>query len=335
MQKHKFNTLREGLLSATAITTGLLAYGYALATMFPPALLAVTAGVVALREGLRHTREHHHFMLDLENRDLLVPVPPEHPIASFTDNASKALHLSPPKIFALTHEYIIKETLESKPRFLRSLYREFLQEKLSKNPSAALHFFSRLYAVPLARTVLVAAAALEKCPPPQHQTNLFCVAHELAHLKTDGIFIDVAKGAISQNTTLLMLAAVVTGVAANSGFTLPFLSAAFVAPFWANALMLTAFNEAAKLGLNYASRVREIRADRNALQTGASIESGISYFRTKTCGPDTVSLRNTARLFLSDLRSTHPAYIRRIWALQAEKRKYQQAAPICNRTLAP
>lgn len=335
MQKHKFNTLRERLLSATAITTGLLAYGYALSSMFPPALLAVTAGVVALREGLRHTREHHHFMLDLEDRNQLIPVPPEHPIACFTKNASKALDLLPPKIFAVMPEHIIKGILESKPWFLRPLYREFLQLKISKDPDAARRLSSHFFAVFIPRTVLVPAAALEQCPPQQHQTNLFCVAHELAHLKTDGIFIDVAKGAISQNTKLLMLAAVVTGVASNSGFTLPFLSAAFVAPFWANALMLTAFNEAAKLGLNYASRVREIRADRSALKTGASIESGISHFRTRTCGPDTVSLRNTARLFLSDLRSTHPAYIRRIWALQAEKRKYQQAAPICNRTLAP
>lgn len=243
--------------NAAALGSGaLLCFG--LSQIFNPVALAAAVGYGAFRTAFDLGRMTHPQASDrfLAKTNALQSASDDYPeICDLVLKFSHAANIKPPRLTLASDDYAIKNlSWISRRRIKRPEYHgTFMSRVMFSNP--AMHYIGTTH---------------EFIKSHSPETVRFALAHEVAHIKSKDHLKAFTLVSLTQHHIMRFLYAgiAIAGGALLAGISTP-LSALVIVNGWSGALWaggvlgLTAI--ASKFGMNYASRLRELRADRNAV----------------------------------------------------------------------
>lgn len=212
-------SLRDDLLSGTALAAGLGAYFYGVSAIFGPWVPPVIASLTAFRAG-RDTLNWYRSEKYLSMFRFPTPFTAESPVGRAVDVLAQRAGIRPPRVYIWdTHSAHL-------PPHIITIPPEALTEDADLRENA-----------------------------------LPSIAHEIAHLRFDklvGVFENFSNRILHATSKYMALG--VVGVGAGAVF----FSSIPSVPVVASCGLIGLFNVLGHMGINYSSRVREVRADRSA-----------------------------------------------------------------------
>ena len=263
--------LGERAVAAGASLGAAALFGFTLTQVFNPVAVGVAvaygAGRVAYESITGRGPKAVQKMID---QGYIVPLPREHAhVQKLTDELAQTMGMAPHTAYIATEKVPRAMT----PWILRwMLAIPEIRKKIMENTAGAA---SRL------DIILMTEDFLKKATPDEAR---FVIAHEMAHAKNEDsddlrTYGKKLKKYISQPLWLGLGVMMLGGLLGVSGVTLPPLLAAGGMGVMMAGLTLGTASIAATLGLNYANRVVERRADRNAMYLTRDGEAAISFLR--------------------------------------------------------
>lgn len=192
-------------------------------------------------------------------KGVFTPVDKDEPICRITAEISADLgRKTPPDVYTINEKFAARISL---PFGMRWLFKPLAPKVMPKIYAALAG----------ANTVVTTREALAKNLPEKELR--FILAHEMSHLKTDTLSPKFFAGTmVKKASTILFWTTVAAGALSLAGVSLPVVLGGGSA---LKALgLLTGARLVGALGVNYASRVMERRADRNAMYLTRDYESG-------------------------------------------------------------
>lgn len=301
--------------NAAALGSGaVLCFG--LSQIFNPLVLFSAAGYGVLRTALDFKNMMKPGVRDrlLDTTPGLERAPEQYAhIRNLVITFSQAAHMPPPELLLASDDFIA-DNLSG------------LNRKKIKNPEYRESFMNTaLFTNPAMNYITTTPEFLGAHAP---ETIRFAIAHEIAHIKSKDhlkafTIVSIAKVHVVKflaACSLLAVGAFLLGAAAP----LPALIAAkgISEMLWAvSVCALTA--SAYTFGMNYASRIRELRADRNAVYLTGETRGGFHFFMGHGgCQPPSI---------LRELE-THPSPYRRLMHLQEAYALASQYPPAASAT---
>ncbi len=286
---YRFKTLRQSLRTIVPSVLALGAIGLGLAVFFSPAVAAVAGGLALLKIWRMAAALRPSVFENAAARGEVTRLPAHAPAMLIAQKLSTKMGFkTSPQI------YVANKGLA-----------ETLVGRVGSGPQARAKWQERAAkyfgALPGTNIILTTAEAL-KCdayPPGQLE---FIIAHEMSHLKTDGVsFNSFAK--IARKSALSI--GVFAGVAAAIGIGVP--TALGAAPALIAVFGLRLLTKAA---VTYGERAKERRADRNALYVTRNLPDALGTMDSLT-EPAARGYMGVVELF-----SSHPTYQPRMQALK-------------------
>lgn len=301
--------IKDRALAASACLTSMAGYGLALSQLFNPVALGVAAGYAVLKTGYDYYSDSKETPSGQKKAvqgyikaGLFEPVEKDHPFQKTVDEMAEACGTKPLTAYYATD----KEVRATFPWFMRSLVSEREVERVAQRYAATISSMN---------VVFTTKQFLE-----EHSADSirFVLAHEVSHCKTKDAYDSFRiSDTFKSNMTSALAAGLIatTGLLISGTATIPAFTIATtsIASLISSAYFLMLTNAASTLGLNFASRITERRADRNALYLTRDLDGAINSFD----GGHKVRLPAFMEL------STHPTYHPRVANL---KKAFAEAA---------
>lgn len=261
--------------NAVGLASG-AAFTLALTQIFNPVALGVAAawGLGILGWGIRAMRRD--LAATMVRDDYIAPIEDEFSdIRDLADSFARAAGTGPVRVYHPT----VKLVQKSIPFFLRWRFRDPMRLiSLAEGMVSAL---------PRKNMIILSRTFINTNPK---EVVRFALAHEIAHIKTDGRGLLTGHiGIFKKYTGYALLAGLgVTAIASLLGFAVPAITSLAVGTPLQNAalagVLLMGVHRAAQLGLNYAQRIAERRADRNAVFLNGNADGAYAYLDRNDSG---------------------------------------------------
>lgn len=290
-----------------AVSMGVaVGYGLALSQIFNPiALGVVTTGVVLMGVGAASSLLLERKSQEEKPLDRLVEVPDEkdavYSYYSKVVNAYSRFLKIPAQHFRLAKEEMLFSIIPEKAR-----------EKLGDDPIALKKAMEKLAAsISFLKVIVVSREFIKK---HEHTSVNVALAHEISHIKTrdsENLYtvlkgIPGMMGKLLWPLCLLSIGTAVGG--ALFGISLPSVFAAGVGAI-TGTVGFIATSIGAVLGFNYVSRIREYRADRNAMFLTRDLQSATNLLQS-------MDERGSFAAPQKFEMQTHPSFHNRVKSLQ-------------------
>ena len=251
----KFTSLNERVKITGASLAAIAVYGAGLSAVFNPLAIGVAAGYAGYSVAKVQISRFHPIRDFLLNRSIkkgrYTELPKDHRLAQIVGEVNQQLgRKKVPRILLVGEDTVAKM---SAPPGLRRLVKPLVRKNMHKVFAAS----------PDADILITTQAALDK--NLSEKQLRFIVAHEMSHIKMDKDSTTLLGGlAIKKATRALVLGGLAVMALGAFGVALPMAFTSSM-PVWGGLLALGGIRMAADIGIKYAHRIIERRADRNAL----------------------------------------------------------------------
>ena len=237
-------------------------------------------------------------------------------IQNITNKHSKTLELKRhPQIFILKDEAFVKMALQNISMWRKVFQKKKIAEKLKRVP---LYSFG---AVSGPNFLFISESALKN--DLNDKEVEFVIAHELSHAKVrDSQSFGRTATAFQKINTRLMVGSIGIGVILS-----PFTSIAAL-PLLAGLLAIPVLDKVSKLGVSFASRVAERRADRNAIYLTGDVKTALSTH--KKLHP--ADAQEKKMPYFKELTKSHPPFHKR---MKNAKSAWDKVSAFKQRSVAP
>jgi Zn-dependent protease with chaperone function len=304
MSKNKewdYHPLNERVAEAGISLATAGAYGLALSQIFNPIALGVAAAYGVAQTGYLYYKLHKEDAIDeAKKKGYFEELADDNQhLQPLVDEFTEAAGMTPHKVVRATEKFIKQAMLPWHLRWIMKVPK--IKEKIMNNAAAANTTMD----------LMMVTRPFTKSHDPD--VIRFVTAHEISHAKVEDSYKlnNIAKVTKKHMNRVLLIGAVATAAAGLVGFAaVPAVFAGGLGLF-KGALLLGVASSAANIGLNYANRIKERRADRNAIYLTRDIQPAIKFLNSVE--DNKVPPKKPAFMELS----SHPSYHPRIANLKA------------------
>lgn len=301
----RYSTPTERIKETAAAAGGLALYGLALTQIFNPLVAGGLFGYGAAKVAMMYySMTRPNAAERLMKAGYIKPLPEKHKhLQNIVDDAVAVADMKPHTAYLATDKLLRAQV----PWYLRWMLKDEKKRKETMEKIAA--------ALSTSDIAMFSEEFIDKHGPAEER---FVALHEMGHCATEDSYSlqSVAKAfkkSVGSPIFYGMGGLFAVGTLAFIGLPVSVASVPVLASgvgLWKATGLLALASGASGLALNYASRVAEYRADRNAVYLGRSTEGGINFLRdTNTKMPAFVDR-------LPDT-STHPSFNNRVANLHA------------------
>ena len=301
-ESYAFNTMKDRAQTVGSAAAGLTIFGIGLGMFFHPIVLGIAGTYAAYKMGqgllLSVPRFRERYINQMIKKGHFEAVAEEAPISRIAREISNRLgRREAPRIYTIDTQTVAGIVMPW--GFLWLAKQESIRKLISEEAMPKV-----FAALPGSNILLTTKEALAK--NLSEKKMRFIIAHEMSHLQVDSFsLVSYSKAAVGKMSELLFWG---TGIAIGLslfGIGLPLMATlpALMTLFVANVVSGTAFN--------FGTRVKERRADRNALYLTRDLEGAkeaMDYVHDdpESKGPSTL---------LEEAFKTHPGYTSRMRSL--------------------